>query len=117
MVSPIEFSPNPASVVSGVCVSSAQIVDISGQSVTLISLQAEFTDQSGTKADFTLNANELKAILDSPVIIANGTANGSFSFDLGSKGLTSTADGSIVIVGAGGADAIQYVGALRCEVP
>jgi hypothetical protein len=115
-VSSIRFDPNPAAFSGGVCVSSARIQEIAGNSVNLLSVTAVFTDGNGTRGEFVFDADRLSSILDSQTIPAHGTVTGSFSFDLAAKGLTAPSDGTVVAVGAGNGTAVtHFVGTIRCE--
>jgi hypothetical protein len=115
-VSSIGFSPNPAVLSSGVCTSTAQIEEIAGQSLSIASANAVFTDSSGGRADFSFDAAELASVFGTLTIPAHGIATGSFRFDLASKGVKTPAEGTLVTIGVGLEGKItNFVGALRCE--
>jgi hypothetical protein len=116
VVSSVGFSPNPAVLSNGVCVSTAQIEEIAGQSLSIASANAVFTDSAGGRAEFAFNADELVSIFGTLTIPSHGIATGSFRFDLASKGLKIPADGTLVTIGVGLDGKItNFVGALRCE--
>lgn len=115
VLSSLEFSPNPAAVSDGLCVSTARITEIAGHSVSIISVEALFTDSAGQSARYVFDSDQLSLLLDSQSLPAHGVVNGSFSFDLGSEGLQTPSEGSVVAVGAGGETVTHFVGTLRCE--
>jgi hypothetical protein len=115
-VSPVEFDPDPASVAAGVCTATARIQEIAGIPANIVSATAVFEDGDGTRGEFVFDADRLSSILDSQTLPAHGSVTGTFSFDLGSKGLKTPCDGTMVAVGAGsGAAVSHYVGTLRCQ--
>jgi hypothetical protein len=113
----VEFSPNPAPLAGGVCTSEARIVNITGRSSSLLALTARFTDASGGDVSFSYGVEELAALLpgQNVVLPAKGALVAPLSFDLGAAGLTSPAEGVVVMAGGGTSGVVQFVGSLRCE--
>ncbi|MFH1262661.1 MAG: hypothetical protein V1495_04355 [Pseudomonadota bacterium] len=115
-ISSVTFSPNPATVASGICTSTATIAEISGHSMSLVSLEVFFTGADGAKTDFALDSIQLEAQFGSLTIPANGTVSGSLSFDLGSKGVKLPAAGTVVAIGTGRGGAVtDFIGSLSCN--
>jgi hypothetical protein len=115
-ISPVEFDPDPAVVASGACSSTARIVETAGVSADLVSITVAFRDADGGRGEFLFDAGSLSSVLDSLSLPPHGSVTGTFSFDLGSKGLKVPCEGTMVAVGvAKGAAVSHYVGAFRCE--
>ncbi len=116
-VSAIDFEPNPATFVAGVCESAALLIPLHSNPVTLVSLQATFRDEAGARATFEVNGGALDALGDSSVVPAFGAATLNLDFDLGEQGLVAPASGTIVVIGTGLDGTTQFVGQLNCETP
>ena len=110
-----EFAPNPATVASGQCTSTARIVEISGNVLSLVSGTALFTGGNGGTARFDFTPTQLSAAFGTGTLPANGTVAGSFTFDLGSASLALPANGTFVVIGTGARVVTTFVGTLQCE--
>jgi len=116
-VSAIGFEPNPAEFVAGVCESAALLIPLHSNPVTLVSLEASFVDEEGSRATFEVNGEALDALADSSVVPAFGATTLNLDFDLGAQGLVAPASGTIVVIGTGLDGTTQFVGRLNCETP
>ncbi len=114
-VSLIEFLPNPAQIKEGKCESQAQVIEVNGKTVSLLSLEAVFLDERQNTARVVLNSSELSLVSDSQTIPGYSSIKLPLSFDLGSQGVSAPAQGSIVVLGSGSSGVTQFIGFLRCE--
>jgi hypothetical protein len=115
-VSTATFSPNPSVVSAGLCASDLTVQEISGNALSLVSMDAVFTDEAGKRADYSYDAAGLASAFGSVSIPAKGALTGSFSFDLGSTGLSFPATGTVVLIGAGPVGTVtHFVGELSCN--
>lgn len=111
---PIKFTPNPVTASNGVCSTEVFIVDISGQILSLTSLQAVFRDPSNNSVTLVLSAKQLSNELDSQVVPANGSATLTLSFDAQAEGLSLPVEISVVAVGVNSRNIVHFVGSFQC---